>query len=86
ERDLDEIHGYITQDNPAQADLIIDRLLTASSQLGQFPFLGRPGRIANTRELSVPRTSYIIIYTLPDAFHIDIETFVHTAKNYPDGT
>lgn len=36
-----------------------------------------------TRELSVPRTPYIMVYTLPDEFHIDIETIIHMRQQFP---
>lgn len=83
ESDLDGIHNYIAEHNPAAALRIIDTLILAADQLGAFPFLGRPGRIDGTRELTVPRTPYILIYTLPDAYHVDVETIVHTRRQWP---
>lgn len=83
ENDLDQIHDYIAQDDPSAALLVVDRLLTTTAQLGNFPFLGRPGRVEDTRELLVPRTPYMIVYTIADEYHIDIETYVHTSRNWP---
>lgn len=83
EADLDEIKDTISQDDPRAALLVIDRLVTAAHQLGNFPFLGRPGRIEGTREFSVSRTSYVIVYTLPNETQVDIETFIHTRRNWP---
>lgn len=57
----------------------------AADQLGEFPLLGRPGRIEGTRELIVPRTPYILIDTFPDAYHVDIETIVHARRQWPPG-
>ena len=31
----------------------------------------------------MPRIPYFIVYTLPDAYHVDVETIVHTSRNYP---
>lgn len=83
EADLDAIHDYIAEHNQGAARRIVDALILAADQLGSFPFLGRPGRVDGTRELTVPRTPYIMIYTLPDAYHVDIETIIHTRRQWP---
>ena len=83
EADLDHIHTHISEQNPAAANRIVDALLSAAYQLESFPFLGRPGREENTRELSVPRTPYFIAYTLPDQYHVDIEAIIHERRKYP---
>ena len=83
EADLDAIHDYIAEENAIAALRIVDALLLAADQLGAFPFLGRPGRVDGTRELIVPRTPYMMVYTLPDIYHVDIETIVHTRRQWP---
>jgi addiction module RelE/StbE family toxin len=83
EADLNAIHDYISQYNQAAALRIIDALLLASFQLEAFPFLGRPGKIRDTRELTVPRTPYFIVYTLPDDYTIDVERILHARLQYP---
>lgn len=83
EADLDHIYTYIAEQNPRAANRMIDAILISAHQLGHFPFLGRLGRMSDTRELKVPRTPYIIVYTLPDAYHVDIETILHERRCYP---
>lgn len=83
EKDLDKIYKDRVTDNPEAAQRMVDNLLSASYQLESFPFMGREGRVSNTRELSVPRTPFILVYTLPDQYHIDLETIIHERQQYP---
>lgn len=83
EADLDRIYTEVDKHNPAAAKRIVDALLSAAYQLEQFPFLGRIGRVPQTRELTVPRTPYIMVNALPDEFHIDIETISHMRQQFP---
>ncbi len=53
------------------------------SQLAQFPNLGRPGRIENTRELIV-HPNYIVFYrVLEDARLVQILRVKHAAQQWP---
>lgn len=81
--DLRNISNYINAENPAAAQRVITAILTTISQLENFPFLGRNGREEGTREISVPRVPYFVIYTLPDEYHIDIEAVFHERQKYP---
>lgn len=83
ESDLRDIIDFLKPRNDLACERIVTAIMTASDQLSRFPFLGRDGRVAETRELSIPRTPYIIVYTLPDAFHVDIENIVHDRRQWP---
>ena len=84
EADLHAIYDHIADDNVQAAQKVVDRLIFAAYQLGDFPFLGRPGKIQETREWSVSGTSYFIVYTInDDGAHIDVETIIHTARQFP---
>jgi toxin ParE1/3/4 len=50
--------------NPAAAARVGRRILDDVEQLATFPFLGKPGRSPDTRELAVTRFPYLIIYTV----------------------
>lgn len=81
--DLHQIRQYIAKDNEAAADRIVMRIFMSVEQMESFPFLGAPGRMDNTRELLVPGTKYLMVYSLPDEYHIDIERILHSARQFP---
>jgi toxin ParE1/3/4 len=58
------LRSYIARDNPTAANRIGGVLLDAVERLAELPNLGRPGRVAGTRELVVPGTPYLIPYEL----------------------
>ncbi len=58
------LRAYIARDNPPAANKVADTLLSAVERLADLPNLGRPGRVAGTRELVVPGTSSVIPYRL----------------------
>lgn len=62
ERDLDSIIDYIALDNPAAAEKVTRAILAAVRRLGDFPDMGPPGVLSDTRELSVSGLPYVIVY------------------------
>src|ERR1035437_4517969 len=53
---------YIEKDSDAKAALIAGQILNAIEILRTQPQMGRPGRLAGTRELVVSGTPYIVPY------------------------
>jgi toxin ParE1/3/4 len=51
--------------------------------LAGSPALGRPGRVAGTRELVIPRTPYIVPYRV-NGDVVQIITVLHDAQRWPD--
>ena len=85
EADLDNIRDYLEPRNAAAFQRILTGIITAAYQLADFPFLGRVGRVEETRELSVPRTPFIIVYWLADEYHIEILNILHDRQQWPPG-
>ena len=81
--DLEEIHGYISKDNPPAADRIKARIRTAVERLAPYPNLGRPGRVDETRELVVAGTSYIVAYAVLGN-QLMVLSVIHGAQAWPD--
>ncbi|HSH42504.1 MAG TPA: type II toxin-antitoxin system RelE/ParE family toxin [Arenicellales bacterium] len=80
--DLEEIFDYILQDNPTVASSVLDRIGEASLSLVEHPGMGRPGRVAGTRELVVAGLPWILPYTAhPDA--VVILRVLHAARQWP---
>jgi toxin ParE1/3/4 len=79
--DLEQIRGYIANDNPDAAKRVADTLLSAIQGLTQAPSRGRPGRWPNTRELVVP--PYIIPYRVRDQT-VEILRIFHSAREWPE--
>ena len=82
-RRLEDIHERIAQENPAAAARIVDRIQTAVERLRAYPAFGRPGRVAGTRELVIPGTSYIAPYRIVGD-QIQILALMHSAQRWPD--
>jgi toxin ParE1/3/4 len=59
---LAHLRSYIAHDNPKAANRVATALLDAVERLAELSNLGRPGRVAGTRELVVPGTPYVIPY------------------------
>lgn len=79
--DRKEIREHVARDNPAAA-LALDELFSEkASALTAHPGLGRPGRIAGTREM-VAHSSYILVYEVT-ADIVRILAVVHAARRWP---
>jgi toxin ParE1/3/4 len=53
--DRERIYRYIEADNPRAAILLDERFRNVAARLKAFPNLGRPGRVADTREFVAHR-------------------------------
>ena len=84
--DLQSIHDWIAEDSPRAADDVILRIDQSISLLEEFPRIARPGLVADTRELSVPNTPYIVVYTEPDEYEIWVLRVIHARQKYPPDT
>jgi plasmid stabilization system protein ParE len=61
----------------------VKELRAKTEMLVEFPAIGRPGRVAGTRELIV-HENYIVPYRVRGQ-HVDIITVQHVAKRWTAG-
>lgn len=80
--DLAEIHDYIAQENPPAARRVISIIRKAAEALPQNPLVGKMGRVAGTRELTVGRFPFILAYRV-EADEVQILSVIHTARMWP---
>jgi len=85
EADIDELFEYLLDRDPRAAQRIYNAIREQVALLADQPGLGRPGRVAGTRELVITRTPYIVAYTVD--LHIDaviVLRVLHGARRWPD--
>jgi addiction module RelE/StbE family toxin len=80
--DLDDIAGYISQDNPEAARRTVRRLWAAVKSLAEQPEMGRPGRVHGTRELVVSDTPFVVPYRVVGS-EIEILRVLYGARDWP---
>ncbi|WP_107689086.1 type II toxin-antitoxin system RelE/ParE family toxin [Neisseria wadsworthii] len=79
--DVDNIIDFIFDDNP-NAAFEMDLLIHDSVQhLAALPYIGRKGRVENTREYVI-HPNYLIIYEIA-LNHLRILSVLHVRKEYP---
>lgn len=81
--DLRHAYDYIAEDSPAAAAAVIERIEKSSAMLLRHPQLGRPGRLAGTRELVVADTSFAVPYRI-NGRRIEILAVLHASRRWPD--
>lgn len=79
---LDEEAAYIAKDSPRMAAELVRHLQDSVAMLAEHSNMGRPGRIAGTRELVVTRFPYILPYRVRGGA-VEILRVFHTARKWP---
>lgn len=80
--DLQSAGEYIAEDNPDAATRMASRILESVEYLIDQPHIGRPGRLAETRELVVSGTPFVIVYWLKRGV-VQILRVLHHARRWP---
>jgi len=80
--DLEDLHDYISLDNPTAAGRQIEMILNAVERLTENTNIGRPGRVKGTRELVIQNTPYIAAYRIKNDA-IEILRVLHGARKWP---
>ena len=79
--DLESLHDYISDDNPAAVGATAESILAGIAALGQHPEMGRMGRVRGTRELVI--APYVVAYRIHRKA-IEIVAILHGARRWPD--
>lgn len=76
------IFTYLESHDPAAAADTDEMIQTAVHNLGNYPNMGREGRVENTRELIVVGTPFIVAYIVkPD--RVKLLRVLHGAQEWP---
>lgn len=81
--DLVEIGESIARENPPAASRVLQSIRDQVRSLENHPLIGRPGRVAGTRELLHPRFPYIVAYRVTPAA-AEILAVRHTSRRWPE--
>jgi toxin ParE1/3/4 len=81
--DRADIVDYIAIDNPRAALKIDEVFSEAAGKLGDFPTLGRMGKIPGIREF-IPHESYRLVYEVDETGNtVWVMALVYTARQWP---
>jgi addiction module RelE/StbE family toxin len=81
-RDFDDIWQRLDEVDPGAAARVGAALLSAVDGLAAHPRRGRPGRVPDTRELTVRALPYLIVYEV-DERRVAILRIIHGAMLWP---
>jgi toxin ParE1/3/4 len=82
--DVESIWRYVAADDAEAAEALISRIDLAAEAVGRFPGSGRAGRVSGTREHTVARTRYVLVYSVA-AGGAQILRVLHGAQEWPAG-
>jgi toxin ParE1/3/4 len=83
--DLLALRQYIALHNPSAANRVAARIIQSVNRLQTHPRFGKPGRVAGTRELIIPRFPYSIVYE-EDKGDCMVLRVLHQAMQWPAET
>lgn len=77
------VRAYIALDDPPAAERVAAKILLRVESLALHPNMGRPGRIAGTRELVIPDTPYILPYRIHKSC-VEVIAIFHGRQCWPE--
>ena len=80
--DLEQIANYLFEHMSEHAADLVREIYRAPAALLQFPYRGRPGRKAGTRELVLAVRPCIVIYRIVGEM-IQLVRILHSAQKWP---
>jgi len=87
EQDLIDIWLYIADDNPIEADKVLDKFETSFTKLADFPLIGTViEELANIwTELEIrhfPVDKYLIIYSVSNTETVEVVRVINSSLDY----
>jgi len=79
---LDAAINHIASDSPGNAQKVAQKIWDSIQLLRQQPGIGRPGRVAGTRELVITDLPFIVPYAECNG-EIVILRIMHTSMKWP---
>ncbi|HHO48999.1 MAG TPA: type II toxin-antitoxin system RelE/ParE family toxin [Desulfobacteraceae bacterium] len=80
---LENAVNYIAADSPGNARKVAQKIRDSIYLLSGQPTMGRPGRVAGTRELVISGLPFIVSYAEYNG-EIVILRIIHTSMKWPD--
>lgn len=80
--DLICLREYIASRDPRAAQRIARLILKHVETVREHPAIGRTGRVADTREMVVSGTPYIIVYAVIDRV-LHVLAVLHSSRRWP---
>jgi toxin ParE1/3/4 len=80
-QDRRDIWDFIAIDSAAAAARMDDLFAASVTRLADFPLMGKPGKISDTREL-IPHENYRIVYEV-DSNAVRVLALVHVSRRWP---
>jgi len=81
-RNFNEQIDYIAERNLTAAERLRRDVLRHTAMLADTPEMGRPGRQANSRELPIIGTPYVVVYRTR-RLYVEIFRLLHGAQEWP---
>lgn len=79
---LEAVFQYLDGISSKVAAAQMKRIFEGIDQLKRFPESGPAGRVAGTRELVIPRTPFVVVYSLEKDV-INIVAVLHGSQRWP---
>lgn len=76
---------YLLVRTPQGARAVNTAVIAAIEQLERSPYMGRPGRWENTRELIIQKYPYLVVYRVKNSL-VEILYIHHTRQFWPDSS
>ncbi len=81
-RQIGAIHDFIAETNETAAIKTVQTIVLTCNRLTDFPTMGRSGTQRGTREWSIVRLRYVVVYKLDLASdELVIVSVLHTRRN-----